>query len=1455
MRAETGRVERRPGRVLASTLLTALVLAAAAPAALAQDATWLTNPGSGDFNTATNWTPATVPTGTAFFGSSNQNSVTFSADTTIGGWTLNAGASNYTFANGKTLTFVGAGIVVNGGSAAITNTAPGALFFFGNSTAGAATITNNNGLIFNDNSTAGAAAITNNNTLNFSNDSTAGTAVITNNFNMLFGSNGTADAASITNNFFLSFQDGSTAGAATIITTAGAAAIGTQPFQGTSFFGAATGGTSRQILTSGGLLDTTSLVVSTAALTVGSIEGSGVVAIGGTTLTVGANDLSTTFSGVIQNLGNRPGSGARAGSLVKIGAGTLTLTGANTYTGGTTFAGGVLNVGSAGALGTTGTLSFTGGTLQYSAANQTDYTARFSTAANQLYSIDTNGQNVTFATGLTSAGGSLTKLGASTLTLTGANTYTGGTTVTAGTLQAGATNTFAPSSAFTVASGATLNLAGFNQSIGSLAGAGSVVLGSATLTTGNDNTSTTFSGTISGTGALTKIGTGTTVLTATNTYSGPTSVNAGALQAGATNAFAPSSAFTVASGATLNLAGFNQSIGSLAGAGSVVLGSATLTTGNDNTSTTFSGTISGTGALTKIGTGSWTLSGTNTYSGGTALNAGTLAVGSNSALGTGDLTFANGTTLQAAANGLSLANAMTLNGTSTVDTQANALTLSGNIVGSGGLTKIGAGTLTLSGPSTYTGATNVNAGTLQAGTANAFTPLSAFTVASGATLDLAGFEQNVGSLAGAGSVMLGTATLFTGSDNTSTTFSGTISGSGGLFKIGPGTLTLSGTSTYSGPTMIAGGLINFNAASNFGTGPILLNGGGLQWAAGTSTDISSRLAAFGVGGATFDTNGNNVTLASALSGIGGVTKIGAGALVLAGTDTYTGPTTVAAGTLTVNGSIANSAVMVNSAATLSGTGTVGATTIMSGGTFAPGNSPGTMTVAGNLAFQSGALYLVQVNSTTASSTNVTGSATLAGTVQAAFASGSYATRTYTILLAAGGLGGTTFNALTTSNLPAGFTASLSYTATDATLNLTATLGQPVGPSSGPPAPSGPGALACVFSINQCNVANALNAFFNNGGALPPAFVTIFGLTGANLANALTLLSGEAATGAQQGAFQLTNQFLGVMLDPFVDGRSGVGGGGAIGFAPEREELPDDIALAYAKLLKEPPKPPSFEQRWSVWGAGYGGSNRTTGDPLVVGSHDLSARTAGGAAGLDYRLAPGTVVGFALAGGGTNWGLAQGIGGGKSDAFQAGLYGTARSGPAYLAAALAYTDHWMSTDRFAFAGDHLTASFNAQSYGGRVESGYRFATFYGGLTPYAAVQAQNFHTPGYSETDLTSGGFALGFNSRNATDTRSELGGRFDRLLLPNPEAALTMRARVAWAHDWISDPSLAALFQTLPGASFVVNGATPAKNSALTSAGAELRLANGAVLLAKFDGEFASHSSTYAGTGTVRYTW
>jgi uncharacterized protein with beta-barrel porin domain len=527
-----------------------------------------------------------------------------------------------------------------------------------------------------------------------------------------------------------------------------------------------------------------------------------------------------------------------------------------------------------------------------------------------------------------------------------------------------------------------------------------------------------------------------------------------------------------------------------------------------------------------------------------------------------------------------------------------------------------------------------------------------------------------------------------------------------------------------------------------------------------------------------------------------------------------------------------------------------------------------MTVAGNLAFQSGALYVVQVNPLTASTTNVSGNATLAGAVQANFLPGSFVQRSYTILSAAGGRAGT-FDALTTVGLPANFQTSLSYTGNTAVLNLTAQLVPPPPFPPTPPTPPGAPTSAMpptqamppppVFTVNQLNVGNAIDDFFNNGGRLPASFVPLFGLTGGNLTRALDQLSGEPATGAQRVGFQLTGQFLNLMLDPFVDGRSGVGGADhpALGFSPERDSMPPEIALAYASVFKAPQEalPPVYEPRWTAWGGAYGGSNRTSGDVAVIGSHDVSTRTVGVAGGLDYRLTPDTVVGFAFAGGGTDWSLSQGLGGGKGDAFQAGVYGATRSGPAYLAAAFAFTNHWMSTDRFSFAGDHLTAKFNAQSIGGRLESGYRLGRMFGGITPYVAIQAQSFRTPDYNETDVNGGGFGLGFVGRTATDTRSELGARFDNQMLLYPGAVLALRARLAWAHDWVTDPILGAVFQTLPGASFIVNGASPARNFALASAGAELRLANGVSLLGKFDGEFASRSTTYGGTGTIRYRW
>jgi outer membrane autotransporter protein len=185
--------------------------------------------------------------------------------------------------------------------------------------------------------------------------------------------------------------------------------------------------------------------------------------------------------------------------------------------------------------------------------------------------------------------------------------------------------------------------------------------------------------------------------------------------------------------------------------------------------------------------------------------------------------FTGGTLLIAGANVLSnLPISLQAQG-GIINTNGNNATLSGAISGPGGLTKIGAGTLTLAGQSTYTGATGVNAGTLQAGAVNAFSPFSAFTVASGATLDLASFNQTIGSLAGTGGVTLGSATLTTGNDNTSTIFSGTISGTGGLTKVGSGMLLLTGANLYTGPTTINAGILDVNGSL---ASTVVVNAGG-----------------------------------------------------------------------------------------------------------------------------------------------------------------------------------------------------------------------------------------------------------------------------------------------------------------------------------------------------------------------------------------------------------------------------------------------------------------------------------------------------------------------------------------------------------------------------------------------------------------------------------------------------
>jgi uncharacterized protein with beta-barrel porin domain len=482
---------------------------------------------------------------------------------------------------------------------------------------------------------------------------------------------------------------------------------------------------------------------------------------------------------------------------------------------------------------------------------------------------------------------------------------------------------------------------------------------------------------------------------------------------------------------------------------------------------------------------------------------------------------------------------------------------------------------------------------------------------------------------------------------------------------------------------------------------------------------------------------------------------------------------------------------------------------------------------------SGAFYLVQINPSTSSFANVTGTATLGGaTVNAVYANGSYVAKQYAILTA-GSVSGTFNPAVVNTNLPSDFHTTLSYDTHDAYLNLALNFGIPGG-----------------LNGNQQNVGNALTNFFNATGGIPIVF-------GALTPAALTQASGETATGSQQTTFDAMNQFMGVMTDPFIAGRGdgfGASGGAPSGYASTQKT--GAARDANAMFVKAPVVP--FEQRWSTWTAGFGGSQTTDGN-AAVGSNSTTSSIAGTAVGADYRFSPDTIAGFALAGGGTSFGVA-GSGSGHSDLFQAGAFVRHNAGPAYITAALAYGWQDITTNRtVTIAGiDQLQARFNANAFSGRVEGGYRFVSpWIGGIgiTPYAAAQFTTFDLPAYAEQALIgTNNFALAYGAKSVTDPRSELGFRTDKSYVMQ-DGVLTLRGRLAWAHDYNPDRAIGATFQSLPGASFVVNGAAQASNSVLTTASVEKKWLNGWSAAATFEGEFSDVTRSYAGKGVARYAW
>ena len=589
----------------------------------------------------------------------------------------------------------------------------------------------------------------------------------------------------------------------------------------------------------------------------------------------------------------------------------------------------------------------------------------------------------------------------------------------------------------------------------------------------------------------------------------------------------------------------------------------------------------------------------------------------------------------------------------------------------------------------------------------------------------------------------------------------------------------------------------------------------------------------------------DATLASAITGLGGIVQNGTGKLTLTGTSTYTGATTVDGGTLSVNGDITSSSLTtVNAGGTLGGNGTVGNTTI-NGGTLAPGNSIGLLTVQGNLVLTSASTYLVEVSPASADRVNVTGMATLGNaTVNASFAAGSYVDKKYTIVNAAGSVTGT-FGTQVSTNLPTNFKSSLSYDTNNAYLDLALDF------TPTPGAPSFGGGL----SGNQGNVGNALTGFFNRTGGIPLVF-------GSLDAKGLLQVSGETTTASQQTSVDIMNMFMMQMTDPFAVGRGDVAVGinayanEAMAYAPKRAAT-DAFASMHRKAPVLAP-----QERWNVWASGFGGSQTTDGN-AAAGSNNSKSSIYGTAVGADYWFSPLTVAGVSMAGGGTNFSVAGG-GSGRSDLLQVGGFIRHTIGSTYISAAAAYGWQDITTDRVVtVAGlDQLRAKFNASTYSGRIEAGNRFvlpsmSSWVGGLglMPYGAVQVTAFDLPSYAESVVAGANtFALAYSGKTITATRTEFGFRTDKSFAVN-DAILILRGRAAWAHDFNTDRSASATFQSLPGASFVVNGAALARNAALTTASAEFKWMNGWSIAGTFEGEFSDVTKSYAGKGVVRYAW
>lgn len=720
-------------------------------------------------------------------------------------------------------------------------------------------------------------------------------------------------------------------------------------------------------------------------------------------------------------------------------------------------------------------------------------------------------------------------------------------------------------------------------------------------------------------------------------------------------------------------------------------------------------------------------------------------------------------------------------------------------------------------------------------------------------------NQSGGTLAFLDNSTAGTATI--------TNQAGGFAGFGGYGTAGSATIVNNGTFLVLNFGSAASATITNNAGMEFGEGSTagnaaITNNGVLLFSriatAGSATITNSVGGAGGTiefidhssaGSATISNEVTSTINFYNISSAGNATIANNGALFFrndstAGTATISGSgvsyflnnSSTGNATITTNGAVFLSTsdqtgaatVTIQSGGALIGFGSVGNTTIQSGGTF--GAAGGTLRINGNLIvgpgslYGAGAIYGVAIYGLT----DVTGTAAIGGArLYVAPPTGGFSFQTgesFTALTAAGGVTGT-FSLEGLSPL-----ISVLYGTNDVTITIAAyRVGAALGGAGGSNARSVGAALDRVIDAS--------------GGAPPSPLDRLLWYHGASLGNAMNGLSGEAAAGAHASAFTSASTFLGIMLDPMAGAR------GATAAAPGSSliQMADTGRTPAARVAAG----------WSVWTKSFGQAGRTASD-AATGAAGTASSLYGVAAGADRLISADTLIGFALAGGGTAYGLGT-RGTGSGDFAQVGLYGSTRLGPGYVSAALAYGWNRFDVSRTAGLGvaETYRSAPTVHTFGGRIEAGRRFGDRAFATTPYAAVEAIGASTGGYRETwgPGNTGAFALTYGARTYATARAEAGVRLDSLRAVAPTADLLTFARLAYGFQAGTQRSAEASFQQIATTGFTVFGARASTHTALGSLGLELRLASGTRVTASLDGELGDRHRSLRANAGISHSW